>query len=49
MTHKYRPIQYFTPEYLEHCKQLSPQQIIQFLEDFRQLAANQYREQGKKS
>ncbi len=32
-----KTLQKFTDEYLEHCKSLSPQQIIQFLEDFRQL------------
>jgi hypothetical protein len=48
MIHKPRPIQYFTPEYLEQCKQLSSQQIVQFLDDFKQLVASQYVEQGKK-
>lgn len=32
-----RPVQYFTPEYLEHCRKMKPEQIVQFLEDFRQL------------
>jgi len=48
MIHKPRPIQYFTPEYLDQCEQLSPQQIVQFLEDFRQIAASQHKERGKK-
>lgn len=30
-----RAIQFFTAEYLEECKKLTPEQIIQFLEDFR--------------
>jgi len=30
-----RPIQYFSAEYLEQCKALTPQQIVEFLEDFR--------------
>jgi predicted DNA binding CopG/RHH family protein len=30
-----RPVQYFTKEYLEQCKAMSPTQIAQFLEDFR--------------
>ena len=33
-----RPVQYFTAEYLERCKKLTPDQILQFLEDFRQLS-----------
>ena len=32
-----RPVQYFTPEYLEQCRQMSPDQIIRFVEDFRRL------------
>lgn len=32
-----RPIQYFSDEYLEQCRQLTPTQIATFLEDFRQL------------
>ena len=34
-----RPVQYFTPEYLEQCRQMSPDQIIRFVEDFRRLHA----------
>ena len=33
-----KPIQYFSDDYLERCKDLSPEQIVQFLEDFRQIA-----------
>lgn len=32
-----KPIQYFTKDYLERCKDLTPDQILQFLEDFRRL------------
>lgn len=32
---KTKAIQKFTPEYLDHCKQMKPDQIAQFLEDFR--------------
>ena len=32
-----RPIQYFTDEYLEQCKKMKPEQVLQFLEDFREL------------
>ncbi len=35
MSKQARPIQYFSPEYLEQCKALTPQQIVEFLEDFR--------------
>jgi predicted DNA binding CopG/RHH family protein len=30
-----RPVQYFSKEYLEQCKEMTPEQIIQFLDDFR--------------
>ena len=36
---KQRPVQYFTKEYLEACKALTPDQIIEFLEGFRELMA----------
>lgn len=32
-----RPVQYFSEEYLEKCKEMTPEQIIQFLDDFRTL------------
>ena len=32
-----RPVQYFTPEYLEQCRQMTPDQIVRFVEDFRRL------------
>ncbi|HEX5037480.1 MAG TPA: CopG family antitoxin [bacterium] len=32
-----RPVQYFTPEYLKECKKMSPEDRLQFLEDFRKL------------
>jgi predicted DNA binding CopG/RHH family protein len=32
-----KPVQYFSNEYLEQCKQMTPDQIVQFLDDFRQL------------
>lgn len=37
---KKRPVQYFSKEYIERCKELSPDQILQFLEDFRNLHSN---------
>ncbi len=32
-----RPVQYFSDEYLEQCKQMKPAQILRFLDEFRQL------------
>ena len=32
-----RSLQYFTEEYLEQCKKMKPEQVLQFLEDFREL------------
>lgn len=32
-----RPLQYFTEEYLEQCRKMEPEQVLQFLEDFREL------------
>lgn len=32
-----RPVQYFTPEYLEQCRRMSITDRLNFLEDFRKL------------
>ena len=32
-----RPVQFFSNEYLEQCRAMTPDQILQFLEDFRDL------------
>lgn len=32
-----RPLQYFTEDYLEQCRKMKPKQVLQFLEDFREL------------
>ncbi len=32
-----RPVQYFTDEYLEQCKKVTPEQALIFLDQFRQL------------
>ena len=32
-----RPVQYFSDAYLEQCKDMTPDQIIRFLDDIRQL------------
>lgn len=37
---KQKPVQYFTKEYLEQCKKMTPDQIIEFLENYRQLVAD---------
>ena len=34
-----KTVQHFTLEYLEQCKQMTPEQILQFLDDFRLLFA----------
>ena len=34
-----RPVQYFSPEYLERCRELTPEQVVAFLDDFRTLHA----------
>jgi hypothetical protein len=36
-----RPVQYFSDEYLEQCKRLTTEEIVEFLEDFRLAFANQ--------
>lgn len=35
-----KPIQYFTKEYLQRCAEMTPDQIIEFLENYRNLVAN---------
>lgn len=32
-----RPVQYFTPEYIEQCKDLTPTQLVDFVESARRL------------
>ncbi len=32
-----RPVQYFTDEYLRQCREMKPEQVLRFLEDFREL------------
>ncbi len=32
-----RPVQYFSKEYLEQCKQMKPADILRFLDEFRRL------------
>ena len=35
-----KPVQYFTKEYLEQCKSMTPEQIIEFIENFRLLVSH---------
>jgi len=32
-----RPVQYFSDDYLENCRKLSPDQVLRFLDEFAQL------------
>lgn len=34
---KSKPIQYFNQEYVERCRDLTPEQILEFLENFQKL------------
>lgn len=34
-----KPVQYFSKEYLERCKGITANQILEFLEDYRQLVS----------
>ncbi len=34
---KEKPIQYFSQDYVERCRELTPDQILEFLENFRNL------------
>ncbi len=34
---KEKPVHYFTKEYLERCKEMTPDQILEFLENYRNL------------
>ena len=38
---KAKPIQTFSKKYLEHCRRMTPEQIIQFLEEFRVIHTGQ--------
>ena len=35
-----RPVQYFTDDYLRRCAKVSPEQIVEFLENYRVLVSN---------
>ena len=42
-----KPVQYFSDEYLAQCKDMTPEQIIQFLDDFRQLHGQQNKSRSR--
>jgi predicted DNA binding CopG/RHH family protein len=35
-----KPVQYFSDDYLQQCREMTPEQIIKYLDDFRQLHGN---------
>jgi len=43
-----KAVQKFTPEYLERCQHMSPEEIIRFLEQFRQIHADSPRKTKSK-
>ena len=42
-----KTVQYFSDEYLQQCQKMTPDQIIQFLDDFRQLHGAETRSRSK--
>lgn len=42
-----KAVQYFSDEYLEQCKKMTPEQIVRFLDDFRQLQGVQPESRSK--
>lgn len=42
-----RPVQYFSKDYLEQCRSMTPGQILRFLEDFRLLHAPRARPKSR--
>ncbi len=43
---KSKPVQYFNSDYLQRCKSLTPDQIIEFEENFRNLMAAHFKEKS---
>jgi len=35
-----RPLQYFSDEYLEHCRKLTPDEVVRFLDDYSKIVAS---------
>jgi len=42
-----KTVQYFNDEYLQQCREMTPDQIIRFLDDFRKLHAAETRSRSK--
>jgi predicted DNA binding CopG/RHH family protein len=42
-----KTVQYFSDEYLQQCQEMTPDQIIRFLDDFRQLQSAETRSRSK--
>lgn len=42
-----KAVQYFSDEYLAQCKKMKPQQILQFLEEFRTLHTSAQKEKSR--
>ena len=42
-----KALQYFSDDYLEQCKQMSPQQIADFIDEFRQLHGVNYKQKSR--
>jgi predicted DNA binding CopG/RHH family protein len=42
-----KPVQHFSDEYLAQCRQMTPDQVIRFLDDFRQLHGAEQRSRSK--
>ena len=42
-----KAVQYFDDDYLKHCREMTPDQIIQFLDDFRQLHGAEKKSKSK--
>ena len=42
-----KAVQHFSDAYLQQCKEMPPDQIIQFLDDFRQLHGTEARSNSK--
>jgi len=39
MKEQTRPVQFFSDEYLEQCRKMKPEEVLEFLESFRKLQA----------
>jgi predicted DNA binding CopG/RHH family protein len=44
---KQKPVQYFSKEYIERCKGMTPEQILEFIDNFQKLVASSTKEKSK--